>query len=134
MALVILLFVPGCGHADVEAGTFFPTWNPDGAVPSGIVAGTLVEENDCLFIDGNGARTLVVWEEGMGYKSGTLLDKGGEPIAHLGDTIHGGGGYYSDRTHIEGLAEEAIPNRCVLDGPDRFALIYDVTSGFTGRP
>ena len=108
---------------------FFPTWNADGAAPTGIVAGTLVEESDCLFIDGNGVRTLVVWEEGMGYEGGALLDEGGAPIARLGEMIHGGGGYFSDRTHIERLAEETIPNRCVLDGPERFALIYDVTSG-----
>ncbi len=108
---------------------FFPTWNADGTAPTAIVAGTLVEENDCLFIDGNGVRTLVVWEEGMGYEGGALLDEGGAPIARLGEMIHGGGGYYSDRTHIERLTEETIPNRCVLDGPERFALIYDVTSG-----
>lgn len=128
-AIVMLLVAPGCSRASVESGVFFPTWDSDGAVPTAIVSGTLVEQSNCLFIDGNGERSLVFWEEGMSYKDGELLDKGGAAVAHLGEEIHGGGGYLSDRNHIEGLAGETIPDRCVLEGPDRFALIYEVEPG-----
>jgi hypothetical protein len=129
VTMVLLVLASGCSHADVAPGIFFPTWNAGGTVPDAIVSGTLVEKSNCLFIDAGSQRALVLWEEGMGYEGGQLLDGGGDPIAGLGERIHGGGGWYSDRSHIEGLAGETIPDRCVLDGPDRFALIYDVEPG-----
>jgi hypothetical protein len=130
VAMLLLLLVPGCNHVDVESGIFFPTFDASGALPGAIVTWTLFEESNCLFIDaGGGQRALVLWEDGMGYESGQLLDGGGASIAGLGEIIHGGGGWYSDRSHIEGLAGKMIPDRCVLDGPDRFVLIYDVESG-----
>jgi hypothetical protein len=124
-----LLFALGCGHEPVEAGVFFPTWDAGGAVPDAIVAGRLIERSDCLFIDADGMQALVLWEDGMGYDGGELLDPGGDPIARVGSSIHGGGGWFSDRKHAEDLAGERIPDRCVLDGPDRFAMIYDVEPG-----
>jgi hypothetical protein len=54
----------------------------------------------------------------------------GDAIAMLGQTIHAGGGYYGDRRHIEDLAGEPIPQRCLPVGDgDRFALIYEVEAG-----
>jgi hypothetical protein len=128
-AAVSLLLVASCG-GNVETGLFFPTWNPGGAVPSGIVQGVLVEDHRCLFVEANGQRTLVLWEAGLGYEEGALLDPAGEPIAHVGETIHGSGGYYGDRVHFENLADEVIPERCIPDGDgDRFAISYEVEAG-----
>lgn len=131
-ATLVLLFACG-SDAEVEAGVFFPTWSADGAVPTAIVQGDLVETDGCLYVDANGLLTLPIWEEGLGFTDGTLLRPDGEPIADVGKVVHGGGGYYGGadgRTHVEDLAGERIPDRCVLDeGPDRFAVIYDVAAG-----
>jgi hypothetical protein len=128
-APVSLLLIAAC-EANVESGLFFPTWKPEGGVPSGIVQGVLVEDDRCLFVEANGQRTLVLWEAGVGFQEGSLLDPAGEPIAHVGDVIHGGGGYYGDRAHFEELADEVIPERCLPDGDgDRFAISYTVAAG-----
>jgi hypothetical protein len=114
----------------VEEGLFFPTWDAEGDVPSGVVQGALVEEDRCLFVEADGRQTLVVWEAGLGFEDDTLLDSSGDPIAGVGERIHGGGGYYGARSHIEDLAGKTIPERCIpsADG-DRFALIYEVEAG-----
>jgi hypothetical protein len=111
----------------VEEGLFFPTWDAEGDVPTGVVQGVLVEDDRCLFVEANGRRTLVAWEAGLGFEDDALLDSAGDPIARVGETIHGVGGYFGDRRHIENLAGEPIPERCVPEGNgDRFALIYVV--------
>jgi hypothetical protein len=94
------------------------------------VQGVLVEEDRCLYLQTNGRRTLVVWEAGLGFGDDALLDSAGQPIAGVGGTIHGGGGYFGARHHIEDLAGVPIPDRCVPVGNrDRFALIYDLEPG-----
>jgi hypothetical protein len=125
------LTLAGCPAVPVEEGLFFPTWSAEGAVPTGIVQGTLVEDRRCLYVEANDQRTLVVWEDGMGYEKGALLDASGLPIAQVGQVIHGGGGYYGDRGHIEGLSGESIPERCVPSGGngDRYAIIDEVKAG-----
>ena len=42
----------------------------------------------------------------MGFEDATLLDTSGSPISHVGETIHGGGGYFGERGHIEELSED----------------------------
>lgn len=117
------------GGAPIQSGLFFPTWDPGDAVPTGIVQGVLVEDDRCLFVEAHGVRTLVVWEEWMGFADGSLLDAGGEPIARVGDVVHGGGGYHSDRAHIEGIVGREIPDRCMPAGDEPFALVYEVEAG-----
>lgn len=125
-----MILATACSHPPVEEGPFFPTWEAEGDVPAGIVQGVLIEEDRCLFVEANGQRTLVVWEGGLGFEDGALLDSDGDPIARVGETIHGGGGYFGDRRHIEDLAREPIPGRCVPQGDgDRFALTYEVEAG-----
>lgn len=131
---IAALFAGCSGAASVEEGMFFPTWGADGAVPAAIVQGELVENDDCLFLKNDGERTLVAWEDGMGFEDGALLDVGGAPIAQVGETIHGGGGYYGNLDHFESTSGEAVPERCVPPGGDvpdgdRFAIIYDVQAG-----
>jgi hypothetical protein len=122
-----LMLATACSGPPVKEGLFFPTWDAEGDVPSGEVQGVLIEEDRCLFVQANGLQTLVVWEVGLGFEGNALLDSAGDPIATVGEPIHGGGGYYGDRRHIENLAREPIPERCVPAGDgDRFALIYDV--------
>jgi hypothetical protein len=127
---VVALLVAGCG-APVEEGLFFPTWDASGDTPTGIVEGTLVEDDRCLFVEAHGRRTLVAWEDGMGFEDGALLAASSSPIAHVGETIHGGGGYFGDRDHIEHLSGEPIPQRCIPDTADgdRFAITYEVEAG-----
>jgi hypothetical protein len=125
-----LVLATACSGAHVEEGLFFPTWDAGGDVPGGEVQGVLVEEHRCLFVEANGLRTLVVWEAGLGFENGALLDSRGAPIASVGETIHGGGGYFGERRLIEDQAGEPIPERCVPEGDgDRFALIYEVEAG-----
>jgi hypothetical protein len=123
-----LMLATACGPP-VEEGLFFPTWDAGGDAPSGIVQGVLVEKDRCLFLEGDGRRTLVIWEGGLGFEDNALLDSDSDPIASVGETIHGGGGVFGDRHHMETLAGEPIPERCLPDGG--FALIYDVEAGLS---
>jgi hypothetical protein len=125
------LTLAGCSRTPVEEGLFFPTWSAEGDVPAGQVFGRLVKDDRCLYVEANNQRTLVAWEDGMGFENGTLLDGSGAPIAQVGEVIHGGGGYYGDRGHIEDLSWEPIPERCVPGGEngDRYAIIYEVEAG-----
>jgi hypothetical protein len=128
LAIGVLLVV-SCSSAPVEEGLFFPTWDASGGAPTGIVQGTLIEDNRCLFVD-NGTRTLVAWQDGMGFEDDALLGVSGSPIARVGEVIHGGGGYFGDEGHFEGLSEESIPELCIPEGDgDRFAIIYEVEAG-----
>jgi hypothetical protein len=129
VAIALLVLTSGCSHDDGEPGLFFPAFDASGARPLAIVSGTLVEQSNCLFIDAGGQRALVLWEEGMGFSDGRLLDEDGTPIARLGEHIHGGGGWHSDRGHAEGLTDETIPDRCVQDVPEPFVIMYDVEAG-----
>ena len=129
--IVAAFLIVGCSRAPVEDGLFFPTWSAEGAVPAGIVQGTLVRDDRCLYVQRHGQRTLVAWEDGMGFEDGTLLDTSGSPIARVGQIIHGGGGYYgNNQAHIEELSGDSIPERCVPGpGGDGFAIIYEVKAG-----
>lgn len=130
--IVATFLIVGCSRAPVEDGLFFPTWSAEGAVPAGIVQGTLVKDDRCLYVQRNGQRTLVAWEDGMGFQDGTLLDTSGSPIARVGQIVHGGGGFYgNNQGHIEELSEDSIPERCVpgAGNGDRFAIIYEVKAG-----
>jgi hypothetical protein len=130
--IVAAFLIVGCSRAPVEDGLFFPTWSAEGAVPTGVVQGTLVKDDRCLYVQRHGQRTLVAWEDGMGFEDGTLLDPSGSPIARVGQMIHGGGGYYgNDQSHIEELSRDSIPERCVpgAGNGDHFAIIYEVKAG-----
>jgi hypothetical protein len=133
IGLLLLLFVACESGPEVEEGVFFPTWSADGDRPLAVVQGVLVEANGCVYISANGQRTLPAWEEGLGFANGTLLGRDGEPVAEVGAVVHGGGGWYggaNGRAHVEDLAGERIPDRCIIDeGPDRFAVIYEVAAG-----
>jgi hypothetical protein len=128
---VVAALLVGCSGAPVEEGFFFPTWSAEGDVPAGEVFGSLIEDDRCLYVEANDQRTLVVWEDGMGFENGALLDASGSPIAQVGEAIHGGGGYYGSRSHIENLSGESIPERCIPEGAngDRYAIIYEVEAG-----
>ena len=126
---VLLPLVVACGGPDVQPGLFYPTWRAEGGVPTGIVQGTLVFVNDCLMLEAHGQRSFVIWAEGTRFQHWSLVDGRGEPFAHVGDVIHGGGGYSSDRAHVEALAGRELPERCIPPGDEPFALIYDVEAG-----
>ena len=110
------ILATACSGPPVEEALFFPTWDPGGRRALRASAGRLVEEDRCLFVEANGLRTLVVWESGLGFECNGLLDSAGEPIASVGETIHGGGGYYGDRSHIENLARGSDPGEVYPPG------------------
>jgi hypothetical protein len=114
----------------VEEGLFFPTWDAEGDVPAGIVQGVLVEEDRCLFVEANGRRTLVAWEAGLGFEATRSLIRLVTQSPGWGRRFMEVAGYYGDRRHIQNLAGEPIPERCLPVGDgDRFALIYEVEAG-----
>jgi hypothetical protein len=129
--IVAAFLITARSGAPVEEGLFFPTWDPGGEVPAGEVEGTLIQDDRCLYVEANDQRTLVVWEDGMGFEDGTLLDGSGAPIAQVGQVIHGGGGYYGrNRSHIEDLSGESVPQRCFPTGRGEwYAIIYEVEAG-----
>jgi hypothetical protein len=132
VGLVALVSLAGaCSRADVDDGIFFPRWSADDA-PTAIVGGVLVERDGCLFLRSGGTEALALWEDGYGFEEGSLIDSSGEPVAGIGATIHGGGGYGSDRAWAEGLVGEPIPDRCIPEGVEAFVLIYDVEPGPPG--
>jgi hypothetical protein len=90
----LLLLVACESGPRVESGVFFPTWSGDGAVPGAIVQGVLAESQACVYIEANGQLTLPVWGDELGYADGALLGSDGEPIAEVGEVVHGGGGWY----------------------------------------
>jgi hypothetical protein len=89
------------------------------------------EDDGCLYVEAGNQRTLVAWEDGMGFEDGTLLDASGSSIARIGEVIHGGGGYFGSRRHLEELSDESIPKGCMPSGEngDRYAIIYEVEAG-----
>ena len=107
---------------------FFPTWEANSR-PEAIVTGVLFERERCLFLRIASQDALVLWEKGYSYADGTLFDFAGQPVARVGQTIHGGGGYGSDWDHAEQLADQPIPDRCRPSGTEPWVLIYDVKTG-----
>ena len=58
-----------------------------------------------------------------------MIASSGGPVSDVGVTIHGGGGYGSDRAWAEGIVGESIPDRCIPRGVESFVPIYDVEPG-----
>jgi hypothetical protein len=68
LSMMVSTFLIVGSRTPVEDGLFFPTWSAEGAVPAGIVQGTLVKDDRCLYVQRNGQRRLVAWEDGMGFQ------------------------------------------------------------------
>jgi hypothetical protein len=128
MVMVLLVSSTCAERPETEAGVFFPTWSADGTRPTGVVQGTLVERDGCLFLLSSGKETLIVWDDEYAFAGGSLLGPSGDPIVRFGWTLHGGGGYYG-RAHAEDVSGTSIPDRCVPDQAEGFALIYGVEAG-----
>ena len=106
---------------------FFPTWTMD-ARPQALVHGTLLERDGCLFASSGDGESLVLWERGLTYRDG-FIASGDRLVARIGEPFDAVGGSYpvSDRTFVEDLIGEPIPDRCVpLTEADGFVLVYDV--------
>lgn len=129
IALVLLVTSACADRSGVEAGIFFPTWNAGGIVPAGIVQGVLVERDGCLLVAASGEEALVLWDDGYGFVNDSLLAPSGDVIVRVGELLHGGGGYFADREHAEDLSESSIPERCIPEGAEPFAVIYNVEAG-----
>lgn len=100
MVLVVLVCSTCTDRPETESGIFFPTWSAEGELPTGVVQGVLVERDGCLFLVSSGTETLIVWDDEYAFADGSLLGPSGNPIVRIGETLHGGGGYY-DRALYE---------------------------------
>jgi hypothetical protein len=125
----------GCGSLSPGGGdVFFPTWSTDGPVPAGQVTGTLVERDECLFLESGEALVLPLWEASYRYADGVLSGPDGEPLVRLGEVLHGGGGYGASWAWAERVTGRAIPERCRPQGVEPMALIYEVAPGPIPEP
>jgi hypothetical protein len=110
-----------------EPEVFFPTWEMD-ARPEAVVSGTLVLRDGCLFAASGDGASLILWERGLAYRGGTVVD-GGRVLAQVGEPFEGAGGYYSrsDLGFVEELIGEPVPQRCLpATEADGFVLAYDI--------
>jgi hypothetical protein len=117
-----------------EPEVFFPTWEM-AARPEAIVSGTLVEREGCLFAASGDSASLILWERGLAYRGGTVVD-GGRVLAEVGEPFEGAGGYYSrsDLGFVEELIGEPVPERCLpATEADGFVLAYDVGPAAAGE-
>lgn len=117
-----------------EPDVFFPTWEMD-ARPEALVSGTLVERDGCLFAASGDSASLILWERGLAYRGGTVVD-GGRVLAQVGEPFAGAGGYYSrsDLGFVEELIGEPVPERCLpATDADGFVLAYDVGPAAAGE-
>jgi hypothetical protein len=131
-SVLVGLLVAGCG-ADPEGGAgqttgdtpetiivFFPMQTATReTTPAEALPGTLVEDEGCLFIESDGARSFplfpaeyeVVDQEGVL----TVVDREGRAIASVGDQIMAGGGSITDEFARE-IADEPLPEHCLGNG------------------
>lgn len=112
----------GCG-APPQESIFFPTRLPTespGAVSTAIGGGTLVLQDECIFLVSGSQTYLVIWP--AGYKVAVeggrikISDPSGDKAAYVGDEVRLGGGelHPSDdgRSHVVALIGQELPDSC----------------------
>ncbi len=69
----------------------------------------------CLFSSFGEGESLILWEDGLSYADGAVLDADGNVAARVGEAFEAGGGYSSssERAFAEDLIGEPIPERCI---------------------
>ncbi len=99
---------------------FFPTQTATReTTPAEALPGRLVEDEGCLFIESDGARSFplfpaeyeVVDQEGVL----TVVDREGRVIASVGDEVIAGGGGITAEFARE-IADEPLPEHCLGNG------------------
>ena len=93
---------------------FLPTYRPMNGYPAALIQGTLVEDNNCLYIDSNGERNLVLWPPGTStaLDGGQLVVRGAGQQVAVGTAVEAGGGQYKSYNYVTGLIGESVPAAC----------------------
>lgn len=121
------MLLPAC---EGESGSdyYFPTWSPGGETSAGDLRGRLVAQDDCLFLDADGADDyLPLWPSTFtisGGDSPVVSFAGGQEL-QVGDVATLAGGERNRRSAEEAIGE-TIPDRCAAP---RFWL----TTGVIGK-
>lgn len=113
LLLAVVLLSGACDQEDQPADVFFPTWirEPGAPVPTGDLAGGLVERNGCLIWSGT-KDVLPLWPDTFQLNRAdvTIATNAGVVLA-IGDSGTLGGG---ERTleQAESVIGKRIPGRC----------------------
>lgn len=114
-AIAMTLVMTGCAAAALP-GLYFPIYGPMNGFPSGELAGTLIEEDGCLWVESGPFRSLILWPRGA-----RVVDDGGVRAIHdggnvaiVGEPVRMGGGEYSNEHYafVVDLIGEEVPPAC----------------------
>jgi len=124
--MILALFSTACGAQGASAPPgLFPTYEPGVAVPTGIVEGSLDEQDGCLFVTSGSERWLLLWPDGYsvaGSDGGIevrdpddrVIGRTSEPIRLGGGEARPSevGGVAAADTWAEELTGQNAPERC----------------------
>lgn len=115
------------------AGWYFPRHEGfQNGGPAALGIGTLVARQGCLYIDGEGPDTLVIWPRDFWLEvSGgiAIVQSGGGTSVRLGEEVRMGGGYYEDLPAVLPFVRELLLDPDLPPCPTRS---YFVGTGFAG--
>ena len=125
MILALLSSTCGAQEANAPPGLFFPTYEPGGAVPTGIIEGSLEEKDGCLFVTSGSDRWLLLWPDGYSAMRADgaieISNENDRVIGRTGGPIRLGGGearpievggVAAVDAWAEGLTGENAPEKC----------------------
>ena len=117
--MATVLVVAGCASV-APPSLYFPTYGPMNGLPTAELAGTLIEENGCLWVESDGSRWLVLWPgsaRAVEADIGVVVREGTNE-AVVGEPVRMGGGEYSDEHYefVVDLIGEEIPPACRTSG------------------
>ena len=101
-------------------GIYFPTYGSMDALPVGVLEGTLVEDDGCLWLESDGSRWLVLWPNGAQAVEANVgvVVREGTNEAVVGEPIRLGGGEYGIEKYafVADLIGEEVPPVCRESG------------------
>lgn len=122
------LLLAGCGSS-APPGIYLPTYGSMNAMPAGLLEGTLIEDDGCLWIEAGDDRWLVLWPSGTSVANdgGQLVVQIGGETAVEGQRVSAGGGEYGPENYrfVVELIGEEVPTACRQAG--RYFLAGPVT-------
>lgn len=102
------------------AGLFLPTYGALNGRPTALLEGRLIEDHDCLWIEEDSTRWLLLWPPGSSLvQDGNqrVVRNGGQRAA-VGTQVSAGGGEYGDVNYafVVELIGEEVPAPCRTAG------------------
>jgi hypothetical protein len=93
-----------------------------------LLEGVLIEDDGCLWVEGEGVRWLVLWPVGTSavVEDYRIIVRNGGNEAVVGTPVTGGGGEYGENQYrfVVSLIGEEVPTACRASG--FYWLGYDV--------